>query len=214
MSAVIAFKTIQPKLAFRKYNKGDGFIPKLISWWCNGPYYHVEFILEDKWISANPDDNIYIRKLRPLDHVKYDYIDLPSITVTEDTYNHIWGYIKDLTHTKYDMLGLIWNQVFGFNIYNDRYFCSELIVDILKLLGYHEFYDYRASEFSPQDLYDIVTKHFTGPNAKQKYQLRRYSLMYKVRKIFKFLQPVLTILSLRKWYGWIKVLINKLKKRK
>ena len=195
---------IKPIIALRPYTKDSGFIAKVINWWCHSKYYHAELILGDQWISATPAEGIYVKKLKPLDHDKYEYLELPEIELSEDTYNNILEYIKTQICPSYDTTGLVWNQVFGINLYNKRWFCSELIAEILKLLGYSKLYGTEGSEYSPQDLYDMFT-------SKEPIKLRRYSLYIRFRDA---IHKVIFLLKLYKIKSlWLK-LFTLFKKKK
>ena len=201
---------IQPKLALRPYTKDSGFIAKAINWWCHSKYYHAELILGDHWISATPKEGIYVNELRPLDHERYEYFDLPEIEVSEEVYNNVWKYIREQISPRYDTMGLFWNQVLGISFYNKRWFCSELIAEILILLGYNKLYGTNESEYSPQDLYDI----FKYPVP---IKLRRYSIYIRFKKFIKFCFSLVSWLAIKSYWlkcvSLIKILIGKLKKR-
>lgn len=183
---------VKPILALRPYTEDSGKIAKIINWWCKSKYYHVELILGDHWISATPDEGIYVKDLKPLDHERYEYLELPTIALSEDTYNNIWEYIKKQVSPRYDTMGLVWNQVFGISLYNKSWFCSELIADILTILGYPKFYGYTPSEYSPQDLYDVFTKE-------EEVKLRRYSLYIRFRSLIHAITNSIIYLKCKSW---------------
>lgn len=172
--------TLTPVLAFRRVTEKSDKIGKLINWWCNSTYYHVELIIEDHWISATPDKAIMINDLKPLDHESYDYLTLPEVTITKKTYDDFWKFIKSIDGKPYNMYGLLYNQVIGFNIYFKTYFCSELVIEMLQYLGYGELFGRQSSEFSPQDVYDIFTT--TEPD---KLRLRRRAIVIVIKKYVK-----------------------------
>ena len=198
---------IRPTLALRPYTKDSGFIAKAINWWCHSEYYHAELILGNSWISATPKEGIYVNKLRPLDHTKYEYLELPELEISQEVYNNIWDYINKQISPKYDTLGLFWNQVLGFSFYNKEWFCSELIAEILILLGYKKLYGTNGAEYSPQDLYDIFT-------SSEPIKLRRYSLLIRFKKAIKFIIDVIKCISLKKWYLKCLFLLKKIFKKK
>lgn len=171
-------------LAFRHLTEEEKklkkcWFQKLICKWTKSKYYHVEFILNNYWVSASIDDDIYIRKLKPLQHYKYDYVVLPNKSIAINDLNNIIKYVNSLRGTKYNTLGLFFNQVIGLNIYTNKYFCSELTAEICELLGYSELYPYTPCQLSPGDL----AKIFLEKN--EKILPRSHSIVYRVLNFFK-----------------------------
>lgn len=202
---------IQPKLALRPYTKDSGFVAKVINWWCHSKYYHAELILGEHWISATPKDGIYVNKLKPLDHERYEYLELPEIEVAEETYKNIWKYIEAQVSPKYDTLGLVWNQVIGISFYNKSWFCSELIAAILILLGYNKLYGTNESEYSPQDLHDM----FKYPVP---IELRRFSICVRFKKFIRWILKLIAFSYIKSYVVkgclMVKSLFTKLKRKK
>lgn len=180
--------TIQPRLAFRKVTSKKDRMGRLINWWCDSKYFHVELILEDKWISSTPKDDIYINDLRPLDHESYDYVALRTIQVDEQVHQDVWKFLRSIEGTKYDMFGLLHNQVIGANSYSNKYFCSEVVVETLQYFGYGELFGHNGAEYSPQDIFDIFTR-----NDKSNIVLRKRAMLVKLRRVIDSLK--------NKWKG-------------
>ena len=168
---------LYPTIAFVKPDTNNyPFVGKLVNWWCNSKYYHCELILGDYWITVSPDYGVKLNEIKQLDTDKYDYVPLKQINLAQQWYDAIIVYIRSETSDDYDTLGIILNQIFGFNIKTKKWFCSELVADILMRLGYEELKGHCSYEFSPQDLYDI----FTGKQVEP----RRYSILSRIKRIF------------------------------
>ena len=172
----IKYVNIVPRLSFRKVTSDTSRFGRLICWWCKCKYYHVELILENRYISVTPA-GIHMKFLHELDHKRYDYLTLKSIHMTEDHYFNILDFIASYETTRYDYFGLFTNQVLGINIYNKEVFCSEFVVQLLKLLGYKRFFPYNGSEFSPQDIYDIIQ------NGSNKVILQRHTILSRLKRL-------------------------------
>lgn len=143
-----------------KYNKkGSPWYGKIIGWWTNSPYYHVELIMFNKyWISANPEDEVYIRNLAPLKD-SWDYVELKTLKVSREQLEKVVKYINLQNGKKYDFLGILFSQVFKWSIGSDKkWFCSELAVKILNLLGCDLYFTQAPQNYSPGDMYKAV-KH-------------------------------------------------------
>lgn len=173
--------TIKPKLIFRKLTPDSSIWGKLICFFTNAKTYHVELILDNNFISATADKGIYVKPLKPINTEKYECKELESIEITKLHYLKVWRFINSVANTKYDTLGLFWNQIIGINVYNKKYFCSELVVEILYLLGYEQFIlsPYNPSDFSPEDLYNYI-------NDINKVEIKKYSIIGKIKRLFKW----------------------------
>jgi hypothetical protein len=151
---------MQIHIAYAKTSfEGAGVIDKLIAWWTNGNYYHTELILpNDKsktgytmWTA-----DVVTNKVRKKDHIfninRYDY---KEIEVTDEQLDLINDFLLTVQGDKYDKLGIL-----GFIIpvqdRSDRWFCSELCSNSLKIIGYRSMWFIEPSSVSPNKLYDIV----------------------------------------------------------
>ena len=151
-------------LAFKYSHKKAPWYGKIISWWTQSPYYHVEIILFEKyWISANPDDDVYIRNLAPLKD-SWDYVTLQPLKVSREQLERVVKYINHQNGKPYDFLGILLSQVFNWSIANDRkWFCSEIAVKILNLLGCDLYFTQAPQNYSPGDMYRALkedAEHF------------------------------------------------------
>ncbi len=148
---------IRPILAFKKKIGKTPWYGKIISWWCKSPYYHVEIILDRKWISASPGEKVYVRDLRPLLKKEWDYVIMPPLTINKEMYENVKGYAYRQHGTKYDMFAILFSMVFPWGLNSGKqWFCSELVVEVLRLLGYSVLYDNQPCTVSPGKLFEIV----------------------------------------------------------
>ncbi len=141
------------KLAFKK---SDGSISnKLISWWTKSEFVHVEMIINNKWISSNSDTGgVTIANLRPLKD-NWTYIDI-NIPNYYNTVNNTMNFIYNQKDRKYDWCGLLCSQIFKTTIdTKNRWFCSEIVAEILKKLKEPGIIlqDKESNSYSPGDLF-------------------------------------------------------------
>ena len=128
------------KLAFYKAKHGN-FVDKLIAWWTNSEYSHVELVINDAWYSTSPRD-LKVRKAYLIPNEKHwDFIDIKiDQNKVEDFYSRTKG-------AKYDWLGISLTQIINLEIHNPKkWFCSEWVAKALGLKN--------TNRYSPQDLYD------------------------------------------------------------
>lgn len=144
-------------LALKFNKKGSPWYGKIIGWWTNSPYYHVELIMFNKyWISANPEDNVYIRPLDPLKD-SWDYVELKPLKVSREQLEKVVKYINLQNGKKYDFLGIVFSQVFKWSIGSDKkWFCSELATKILNMLGCELYFTQAPQNYSPGDMFNKV----------------------------------------------------------
>lgn len=150
-------KTVSVTLAFQKndYNgKRPNVCERLIRWWTKSKYYHVEIILDNKWISSLDYMGVRVKQLRKLSPM-YDYHTM-DITVGTSTYANLLVWIDSQTGAKYDWYGLVMSQIFGFGIdHTDEWICSELVTEILQMLCVSEVKGLDPIMVSPGDLAKI-----------------------------------------------------------
>lgn len=172
------FKIIEPILAFKVKDKETSFGGKLVCFFTNSNIYHVELALENRWISAAPDTGIYINELRPLEN-DWEYVKLRPIKISKEVLDDLLNWIDSLHGSKYNILGIFFNQFLGLRTYNDKYFCSELAVEILSYLGYKEFFasPYYPTDFSPNDMFNYLKD--------SSIKLKQYTIKNRIKKKFK-----------------------------
>jgi len=145
-------------LAFKKSATNPSLFEKIqiksIQYWTKSPYYHVEMIIKDFWVSSNPDvGGVKIHPLKELSK-NYDYID---INVDGRKLKSILKFINKQKGKKYDWVGIIFSQVIKADIEEkDKWFCSEIVAKILKLFGL--LLELDCNQYSPGLLYDEILK--------------------------------------------------------
>jgi len=120
------------KVAFYKSKKH--LFNRLVSWWTNGPYSHVELVLETlvhgyECASASGMDGGVRLKLMDLPAESWDIIEFPASTLAAREW------FRQHERQEYDVLGL-----FGFVFRRgtqdkDKWFCSEAVA---AALGYND----------------------------------------------------------------------------
>jgi hypothetical protein len=152
------------------FYKGNSVYSKLIEWWTNSLFSHVELILDDRWVTSYPGVGVRINK-GPTDMDKYVIIDITNDLfkfVYEDTqqtkYNNIDiflnNYIKNQYGSQYDWMGIVLSQFIKLGINSDtKWFCSEFVTKLLQILLYEPVMDLQPNKVSPGYLYDIITKN-------------------------------------------------------
>lgn len=147
-------KKLNVKLAFKLTNKKTGtFVGKVIGWWTNSLYYHVELIVGDYWISSNAESKgVTISPLQPLKHT-WEYYDLGTIELLENQFEVFKDFIKQQEHKKYDWLGIILSQTIKLNWHSsNKWFCSEIVTKLLQLLLVKDVLNLDPNKVSPADL--------------------------------------------------------------
>lgn len=151
-------KTVKLTLAFRKQVESTtSFLNKLIMWFTQSKYYHVETIINDVWISSSFNRGGFsIRPLRPIDESpdsRYDYYKFDEFEMSEEQFNTIINFIKAQEGSKYDMCGIIFSQVLPFRFDSrSKWFCSEASTKILQLFLRPEVINIQPNSMSPGDL--------------------------------------------------------------
>lgn len=135
------------KLAF--YKGRSHFFNRLVAWWTNGKYSHVEVILDRlengdyTCLSSSFRDGGVRVKNMPLPSEKWDIVAVKG----NDERAIFWAVVH--AGARYDILGLfgfVWRR----QVHEDqRWFCSEVVADIIGLA--------HPSRYDPNTLYDIVT---------------------------------------------------------
>ena len=151
-------RIVKPVLALRhstneKQTISSKIIIALIKLRTKSKYYHSEIILDGKWISSNHPDGVVVNDLRELDHVNWDYIELPKRELTYEQHDDLWVYINTQEGKPYDYMGIFFSQLvkFGKNDLN-KWFCSELGTKIIQLIGYPKFMEVTPADMDPGDL--------------------------------------------------------------
>ena len=144
-------------LAFQKipddniYSKIFSFIIKKIT---KSEYYHVECFFKSSglFISSDIRTGVVINPLNPNLSNKYDYFD---IKFNGRKYKKLEKYLYKINNSKYDIKGIFLSQLLHLKSNKsqseNKFFCSELVSNILKKLGL--ILDKEDYEYSPELLY-------------------------------------------------------------
>jgi hypothetical protein len=149
------------RLAF--YIGSGNFIDKvirLVTGWGTGiPVLkrpsHVELIIGDVWhTSSGLEDGVVIRELVHKDK-NWDFLD---IEVDTEHLEVIKKYFEGRKGLPYDYKAILLSQAIPVHKEDpDKYFCSEIIADVLNQVGIIPI-EKKPAEYSPADYYKHVTK--------------------------------------------------------
>lgn len=146
-------KDVKLTLAFKKKNPKTGFFGKSICLLTRSNYYHVELIIDDLWVSADSPMGVTINELGPKNHEHWDYVELGTKKVFNEDFDIIMNYVKSLDDKKYDYLAIILSQLIPLKLHNEnKLFCSEIVVIILKLFLEESVLGLVPHSTSPKDL--------------------------------------------------------------
>jgi hypothetical protein len=145
-------------LAFRKANKT--WLSKLVAWLTHSKYDHSEIIIGTVWVGAHFKGGVTTRRVTTPLHRDWDYIDVPI----NPKFNHkAVLFINAVRGNKYDYLGAIVGE--GLNLppfnHKNKYFCSELVTNIMQQFDSAEVKGINPVSISPQELYDLYKGHLT-----------------------------------------------------
>ena len=144
---------------FEKDNDETTILGKLVGLYTHGPYSHVAIIIEDikdgllnestQW-EASPTSG-YVKKSKHMyDEVKWDYIDINIKDI-----NNTIEFLNSVLGNKYDYAGIL-GFILPIQDRSNRWFCSELASNILKIDGYEPMWYIEPSSVSPNKLYKLL----------------------------------------------------------
>jgi hypothetical protein len=140
------------KLAFYKAHQGN-LTDKVISWWTNGKYSHVELIIDDMMYSTSPRDRCVRVKKHKFDKNVWDYIEINNVDEAK-----IIEFFEMTKGQRYDWLGILGFVVPLKDRTND-WFCSEWCSNALKIAGCKKLWKQEPSKISPNKLYKILKEN-------------------------------------------------------
>lgn len=145
--------SVDVTVAFKYIKKDTSFTNKMIGWWTNSDFYHVELIIDNKWVSSNPDiGGVTISDLKPLND-NWKYCKLPTIELTYEQRRKIFSWIESQKDKKYDWAGIVFAQIFPFRLHdNNKWYCSEICSYILKMMMVESLLNVETGSCSPGDL--------------------------------------------------------------
>lgn len=132
------------RLAF--YKAEGNFFDKLIRWWTNSKYSHVEIVVSTDWYSSSYRDNgVRVKSMKAPNPESWDYVDVEiDLDVLEAVYDEHSG-------KGYDWLGILFSQWIPLNIHQkSKCYCSEFCAEVLQL---------PKTGLSPQELFEQVSKN-------------------------------------------------------
>ena len=152
MQAILAFDK-----STGKFLSGEWFNSKIISLFTFSRYNHIEIIIGNKWISSSASQGgVKIHDLRPLKD-KFDYI---PVEFDGRKYKTIMKFIKEQENKEYDLWGAIIGGGFDEDVNSkDKWFCSELVSEILKRMEIPGFEKVQPARMSPADVYEYITQY-------------------------------------------------------
>jgi len=142
-------------LAF--YKDGKSGVSRFIRWVTRSPHYsHVEIIMGTVWVTALIGQGVVARRYVPEDHKeKYDYID---VEVSEKHWHETIEYVNKINEDNmYDYLGALFGSMLNIPFIQDpnKFFCSEVVTNILKRLDEPKARTLSGSRNTPQIIYDL-----------------------------------------------------------
>ena len=142
------------------FEKGTGkLVDRLIRWWTNGPYCHVELVsssLQDPYdrrgvdlLSASPRGGGVCEERLRLEPRKWDVIEMPGETEVAAKF------IRGQAGLKYDWVGLFCTMIFPFGWEApNRWFCSEIVAAALGISN--------PARLSPNALYRLLSLQYSA----------------------------------------------------
>jgi hypothetical protein len=152
------------KIAF--YKKRGTIVDKTIRWWTRpqkwkifsrSKYSHTEIVFSDGifFSSSGRDGGVRFKEIEP-SQTDWDFIEVP---MKSDDEEKVRQFCKLQNGKKYDWRAIFFSQFLELNRENSRrWFCSEICLRALQEVGF--FTDEKASEFSPQELYELLLENF------------------------------------------------------
>lgn len=134
----------------------------LIKWWTKSQYYHVEMIVDNKWISSQTDSGVSVYDLLPLTDTNYDYYELEVPDQVKKKMALFWNFVYSQKDTGYDWKGIYLSQLlFLGNDSVNKWFCSEIVTRLLQILDCESVQTLRPNRVSPGQLYETLKSEMT-----------------------------------------------------
>jgi len=148
------------KVTLAFYKDGKSKVSRFIRWITRSPHYsHVEIIIGTVWVTALIGEGVVTRRYVPADHNEvYDFID---VEVDKENWHDAVEYVNSIHDDKmYDYLGAFFGSMLNIPFIQDpnKFFCSEVVVNVLKKLGDPKVKYLPASRTTPQKIYDLYKK--------------------------------------------------------
>jgi hypothetical protein len=133
---------------YKKSAPRANWADEIISWWTNGPYSHVELIIDGVMYSSSPRDGYVRCKPHIYDPLSWDYID---VSVSDRDIDRIKKFFTKTENRKYDWLGIL-GFIIPVHDSEQKYFCSEWCTKAGIIGGIECLYDKNPSRMSPNRL--------------------------------------------------------------
>lgn len=144
--------TLQIKLAFKELKEDSPTISKLVGWYTDSKYGHVELIIDDLWISS-AEGGVHVSKLTPNHNDRWAILELNDITISGHKYSEILAWLNIQDPAGYDWTGIILSQFIPLDIDDpNKWFCSEIVTKVLQLLEIQQVLGLDPSDASPGTL--------------------------------------------------------------
>lgn len=135
---------------------------KLTQFGTRSKYFHVELVVDGKWISVNTHRGIEIRDLEPIHNPLYDYYELEVEDLTPSQDEKFWRFIESQVGSGYDWMGIYLTQFINLDWESkSKWFCSEITAKVLQMLYVEGFIDRKPNRLSPQDIFEEIKKMAT-----------------------------------------------------
>jgi len=145
------------KVTLAFYKDGKSNVSRFIRWVTRSPHYsHVEIILGTVWVTALIGQGVVARRYVPANHKeKYDYIE---VEVSDKHWHETIEYVNKINEDNmYDYLGALFGSMLNIPFIQDpnKFFCSEVVANILKRLDEPRARSLSGSRNTPQIIYDL-----------------------------------------------------------
>jgi len=148
---------------FEKDNDDVTWFGKMIGFYTHGPYSHVAVLIQDEdcgpisntiqW-EADPISGYVINSEHIFDNTKWEYI-----IINVNNLDNIKKFLNLVLGNKYDYMGIL-GFILPIQDRSNKWFCSELASNILKIDGQEFMWSLDPSTVSPNKLYKLLNKAF------------------------------------------------------
>lgn len=149
------------KLAFYK-GKG-GFADKMIRWWTNSKYSHVELVFDQSdglpshrlcFSSSGRDSGVRFKNI-DLVPTKWDLVPIVPCISTEKIDNIFsWCTKQSNNNHGYAFKDIVRFVLPFINTVERKWFCSEIVMKAIQQAGYYKYI--KPENISPQELYELA----------------------------------------------------------
>jgi len=135
-----------------KYNWFEKLQLKAIRWWTKSDVFHVEAVIDDKYIEATTH-GVVVADLHKFSD-KYKYISV-DVETTEKHHKQIKDWLFSLEGEEYDWNAIWWRQFINIGSQKkNKWMCSEIANKVLQLYLVEPFVRTESSNISPGEIYN------------------------------------------------------------